>query len=56
MYCENRFCVYQDDGECILDETGLDIMGACTSCIYINMSDEELAERKKKMLKEMAER
>ena len=34
MKCENYFCVYQDNGKCILDEINIDIMGQCDSCIY----------------------
>ncbi len=50
MKCENYFCVYQDNGKCILDEINIDIMGQCDSCIYIDIPKFEL-EKYKKLLK-----
>ena len=55
MICENKFCIYQEDEKCLLDEVRADIMGACTDCIYIDISDEELRKRKKEMLKRFEE-
>ena len=40
--CANEFCIYQQNGFCILNEIELDICGMCASCIYINLSKNEL--------------
>lgn len=35
MFCENEFCIYQENRQCILDKISLDIQGRCKECIYI---------------------
>lgn len=49
--CENCFCIYEENGKCILDKIELDIMGQCTECIYISLTDSVLKEAKQKLLK-----
>lgn len=46
MKCENYLCIYEIDGNCLLPNIELDIMGQCKECIYISIEDESL-----KMLK-----
>lgn len=53
ILCENEFCIYQENGKCILDVIELDISGMCQSCIYINISQEELNKKKKKLREEL---
>ena len=50
MKCENIFCVYQKNDECILDEIELDILGQCRECIYIDLPDDIINEQKTKKL------
>lgn len=50
MICENFLCIYEDEGKCILDEIELDVMGQCTMCEYINISDSTLKPLKKEAL------
>jgi len=50
MKCENIFCVYQKNDECILEEIELDILGQCRECIYIDLSDDIINEQKTKKL------
>lgn len=38
MQCENYFCVYQENGMCLLMSVKLDIQGRCKSCAYLPMS------------------
>ncbi len=47
MICENKFCLFQENAECLLDEIELDICGSCRTCIYVNFTDEELKKKKK---------
>ena len=51
MNCENIFCIYWEKNKCILDDISLDIIGNCDSCIYIDLSEKELEEYRKKGLK-----
>lgn len=51
LNCENQFCIYEENGKCILDKVELDIMGQCTECIYVNLEDSVLKKAKQKLLK-----
>lgn len=42
MQCENLFCVYWADHECILNNITLDIKGVCQSCIYVDIKESDL--------------
>lgn len=53
MKCENKFCIYFSDNECILDEAELDIQGSCTKCIYINLSEKELTKKRIELLSKL---
>ncbi len=53
MKCENKFCIYFSDNECILEEVELDIQGSCTKCIYINLSEKELIIKRNEFLNRM---
>lgn len=46
MKCENCFCVYQHNGECILATISVDISGMCTKCIYADIDQEILSQAK----------
>ena len=47
MICENIFCIYHRNNKCVLEEINLDITGACTDCIYVDIDPKTL-----KLLKE----
>lgn len=55
ILCENEFCIYQENGKCILDVIELDISGMCQSCIYVNISQEELNKKKKELIKQLGD-
>lgn len=48
--CENTFCIYQEDGTCLLEHISLDEGGRCTECTLINLEKETLEKAKKKTL------
>lgn len=50
MLCENIFCIYYSDEECILDEIELDVCGCCRSCIYVNIPEKELKKKREELL------
>lgn len=51
--CENEFCIYQKQGNCILDNIQLDKQGCCLDCIYIDIEENELNKFKEKPLGEL---
>ena len=53
LSCENEFCIYQKQGNCILENVHLDIQGNCIECIYINVEQDILNNLKKKLLREL---
>ncbi len=46
MKCENRFCIYQAKGNCVLEEVGINSLGMCTECIYPAIDEKILEEAK----------
>ncbi len=50
MQCENEFCIYWEDGECILEDISIDIGGRCDDCIYVNIPEEQLKTARKEIL------
>lgn len=50
MRCENIFCVYNHNDECVIDRE-LDIMGRCRDCIYVSPDPEYLRALKIKILR-----
>ncbi len=49
MKCENEFCIYQENGDCIIDDISLDAAGCCTECINISLNKNFLTEIKKQI-------
>jgi len=56
MKCENGFCIYQENDECLLEEISLDILGQCTDCIYIDLEEKTLNQVKEYMRKRLCSR
>lgn len=55
MQCENIFCIYWAEDECILENITLDIKGVCQNCIYVDMKEDDLhSQRHKALEKETA--
>nr|MDD6335314.1 hypothetical protein [bacterium] len=46
MVCGNKFCIYYENQACLLDSITLDSIGMCASCVYINISEIDLAARR----------
>ena len=53
LSCENEFCIYQKQGNCILESVHLDIQGNCMDCIYVNIEDDDLNRLKEKLLEKL---
>lgn len=51
MTCENIFCIYQRNNECILEDIDIDITGACANCIYVDIAQKQLTELKENQLR-----
>lgn len=54
MEGENCFCVYQENGKCLLDKINIDITGQCECCIYIDIPKPELDNYKNQLRNKMA--
>lgn len=52
LFCENEFCIYQKQGNCILESVQLDIQGNCMDCIYIHIKKDDLNTLKEKLLED----
>ena len=50
MICENNYCIYWNENDCILVEIYLNNLGICESCINISIPDEVLAKLREEQL------
>lgn len=55
-YCENSFCIYQEENTCILNQISPDEYGICQDCIWVEIPREKKEEIKRKMREEFEER
>ncbi len=53
LLCQNEFCIYQKQGNCILKSIQLDTQGTCIDCIYINVEEDTLNNLKEKILRNL---
>ena len=52
MNCENKFCIYQNEGKCMLNKVDIDSLGMCADCIYPDIDEKVLNQAKLKLLRE----
>ena len=52
MNCENKFCIYQNEGKCMLNKIDIDSLGMCAYCIYPDIDEKVLNQAKLKLLRE----
>jgi len=55
LSCENEFCIYQKQGNCILKNVQLDTQGNCVDCTCINIEENTLTDLKEKRLSELSD-
>lgn len=55
MRCENLFCIYEREGECLLDVIDLDMQGGCNECVYVDIDKDYLEKIKKQKRIELGE-
>lgn len=53
LSCENKFCIYQNQGNCMLESVQLDNQGSCIDCISIHIEEEALSNLKENLLKNL---
>lgn len=46
MKCENLYCIYEKDGECLLDQIEINSAGFCSECILLSVPFEALEKLK----------
>ncbi len=56
MTCENVFCIYQRNNECVLEEINLDITGACIDCIHVDIDPKKLTQLKENQFRNIENR
>ena len=47
MKCANKYCYYEYNSECSLEENSIDMYGICVDCKYETNSDFECLKEKK---------
>lgn len=53
MHCENLFCIYWENNECTLEEISLDIQGNCQGCIYVDLEEKLLKNKREELLNKL---
>ena len=56
MNCENEYCIYNKDFECILSKIEVNGFGACDSCILVTLDAYFLKIEKERQLQEIQNR
>lgn len=51
MLCENCFCIYWEEGRCVLERITINIQGHCQECIYLSVPEKDLKKAREKILK-----
>ena len=52
--CEAEFCMYYKKGECVLKSIELDDIGHCINMFFVDVDEELLAIKRKKLLSKTA--
>ena len=52
MNCGNKFCIYQNEGKCMLNRVDIDSLGMCADCIYPDIDEKVLNQAKLELLRE----
>lgn len=55
MKCENRFCIYEDNGHCTVKEISVDSSGMCADCLYPTIDEDTLTNAKQRLLRRYQE-
>ncbi|MCL2513921.1 MAG: hypothetical protein FWF08_08460 [Oscillospiraceae bacterium] len=51
--CKNKFCIYFDNNFCIMDTVSLDERGICDKSIPVDVDEELLDLKRKKLLEKI---
>lgn len=46
--CDNVFCIYEENGQCILEHIEVDFTGRCKECIFPDINEIILKSKKEK--------
>ena len=53
MKCDNKLCIYNQKGNCILHEITIDVTGVCSECIYPEIEEQVLLLSKLRTLSDL---
>ncbi len=56
MKCEVDFCIYQKNGECIVNEIQINSRGMCDECIIVCIDNNYLVNAKRNQLEDIQSR
>lgn len=56
MKCECTYCVYWQEGLCILDHISVNDRGYCDDCIFVSVDENVLNQQRQKLLAEFQAR
>ena len=56
LKCENEYCIYNNDGECLFERVTINQIGMCDDCIMITLDKNFLAKEKGRQLSEIESR
>lgn len=52
--CENFFCIYWRDRQCILDSISIDCLGICEDYTMVDIDEDYLRKKRTEKLKELS--
>ena len=51
--CENKFCIYYEDGKCTMDSICINSQGICDTCLQVDFDEGELNLKRAKLLDQL---
>ena len=56
MNCEQEYCIYNNNGDCILQNISINSLGMCDDCMTITLDKKLLTKFKERELREIESR
>jgi hypothetical protein len=53
MRCKNKYCIYNRDFTCILEEISINSLGMCDDCIIVKLNEDFIEAGKEQQRKEI---
>ena len=56
LKCENEYCLYSNECECLFEKVSINELGMCDDCIILSLDKEFLQKEKERQLSEIESR